>query len=351
MNKIPYDITFHPVWWHKFADVSFQERFFTDYTYRIEQDIKMRKTLYDYFGHLGLGEKNPHPRPIIDTDLVAGEYLQALLLGCKIMYFTDSYPETICKNMTDEEIEELVVPILSLNEDWMNIEEQMEKLQKDFGYVESHLDLHGVQNLALSLRGQQLFIDYYQNKKIAKKLLSICTEILIAVGQRIKKMSRFLSCGVTSIMHKINPEVYVTSNCTVEMVSDKIYEEFLLEWDIKLSQNFPIFGIHHCGQSTEHVAHVYKKVPNLSFLEVGAFSDIQKVRNVFPNIHLNLRYSPVKLKEITRKRLKEDLIKMIKEGSPTDKISFSCVGIDQNTPPEKIENFLITMKEINKEID
>jgi hypothetical protein len=350
MNKIPYDITLHPGWWHKFADVSFTERFFTDYIFRIEQDIKMRRTLYDFFGHLGWGEKLPQPRPIIDTDLVAGEYLQALLLGCKIKYFANSYPETICKNMTEEEVEELDVPRLDLNENWINIEEQMEKLQKNFGYVESHLDLHGVQNLALSLRGQQLFVDYYQNKKTAKRLLSICTKLLIAVGKRIKKRSRVLSCGVTSIMHKVNPKIYVTSNCTVEMVSDKIYEEFLLEWDIKLSQNFSPFGIHHCGQSTEHVAHVYKKIPNLSFLEVGAFSDIKKVRSVFPNIHLNLRYSPVKLKEITRKELKKYLMKMIEDSSPIDKISFSCVGIDQYTPPEKVENFLITMKEINNRI-
>ena len=41
---------------------------------------------------------------------------------------------------------------------------------------------------------------------------------------------------------------------------------------------------------------------------------------------------------------------MIEDSSPIDKISFSCVGIDQYTPPEKVENFLITMKEINNRI-
>lgn len=167
---------------------------------------------------------------------------------------------------------------------------------------------------------------------------------------RIKEKSNTLSCGVTSIMQQINPKMFVTSNCTVELVSQEIYEKHLLEWDKKLAKAFNSFGIHHCGQSAEHVAYGYKKVPNLSFLEVGAFSDIKKVSQIFPDISLNLRYSPVKLKEVTRKELKNNLLTMIKDGAPIERISVSCVGIDDTTPMHKVENFITTIQEISHEI-
>jgi len=346
INKIPYDITFHPKWWHKYASVSFKEDFFTNYKYRIEQDIKMRQTLFKFFGDLGFGNKNPKPRPIIDTDLVAGEYLQALLFGCNIKYYDDSFPEVLSKEISDKGIEQLVVPNLEENEHWLNIEDQIKILLEKYGYVESHLDLFGVQNLALNLRGQQLFIDYYNNPNLVNKLLSTVTDLLIRVGSRIGQVSTTLSCGVTGIMKQIDPRIYVTSNCTVEMVSQEIYEKYLLEYDKKLSKAFNKFGIHHCGKSTEHVVSGYKKVPNISFLEVGAFSDIKEVRQVFPETHLNLRYSPVKLKEISKRELKRDLMKMIKDAKPINKISISCVGIDDATQLNQIRNFLICIREI-----
>jgi hypothetical protein len=51
---IPYDITFHPKWWHKNAGVSFDKEFFFDNDYRIEADIRMRRILYEKFGEFGV---------------------------------------------------------------------------------------------------------------------------------------------------------------------------------------------------------------------------------------------------------------------------------------------------------
>lgn len=106
------------------------------------------------------------------------------------------------------------------------------------------------------------------------------------------------------------PDVYLTSNCTVEMISRKIYEDFLLPADIKLAEEFKPFGIHHCGQTMEHVADGYKKVKILAFAEVGAGSDILKVRQALPGVFLNLRYSPVKIKTATQSELMHELEEM-----------------------------------------
>ena len=52
-----YDITFHPSWWHENAVIDFTQQFFDDPEYRMEADVKMRKTLYEHFGDLGIGER------------------------------------------------------------------------------------------------------------------------------------------------------------------------------------------------------------------------------------------------------------------------------------------------------
>lgn len=81
-----YDITFHPSWWHKNAGVDFTQEFFDDPRYRMECDVRMRKTLYEHFGDYGIGDKEPKRRPLLGTDLLAAGYLHSEILGCRIRF-------------------------------------------------------------------------------------------------------------------------------------------------------------------------------------------------------------------------------------------------------------------------
>ena len=92
---------------------------------------------------------------------------------------------------------------------------QVKTLISRFGHVESYLDLCGVQNLAFALRGQELFIDYYENPRLAHHLLTVCTQTLIAVADRLRQYTSHISTGVSSILGKTAPQAYLTSNCTV----------------------------------------------------------------------------------------------------------------------------------------
>ncbi|MDD2502647.1 MAG: hypothetical protein PHG58_02145 [Clostridia bacterium] len=338
--KCCYDITFHPSWWYKNAGINFGKRFFYDSNYRIEADIHMRKCLYDKFGEFGLGEKEPNPRPIIDSDLVAGEYLQSMMLGCEIQFSDQNLPEVLCANLNESQIENIIEKDLSDYEGWKEIASQIDYLEEKFGFIESHIDLHGVQNLALDLRGMELFIDYYEQPQTAQKLLKTCAILIGRVGEYLSRRSQTLSAGVTSIMKQIDPSIFVTSNCTVEMVSNEVYETHLLQWDNYLASHFKGFGLHHCGKTMEHLIQGYSKVQNVCFLEVGAFSNIKKMRSAFPDTFLNLRYSPVRLKEVSPDELKSDIMLMLEDGYKKGKTSFSCVGIDADTSDEKIKEFL-----------
>lgn len=335
---VPIDITFHPKWWHKHTGVNFSEEFFEDPEYRISSDIRMRKTLYEKFRKFGLGEKNPEARPIMGSDLIASSYLFSAIMGCKVVFYADNPPEIICMNLNDEDARNYTVPDLGSNSYWKNTIRQFEYLESKYGYVLSHINLQGVQNLAFDIRGSNLFLDYYENPDIAGNLLNACTEIFLKAGGYITSKSGVLSHGVTAITAKVMPNVYLTSNCTVEMISQEHYEEFLLEYDIRLGKAFQPFGIHHCGQTMEHVVKGYAKVEALAFAEVGSGSDIKMVRKALPDVFLNLRYSPIALKNATEDEMMQTLKKMACAAG--SKFSISCVGIDDETDDMQVEMFL-----------
>lgn len=337
---IPYDITFHPKWWHKNAGVSFDKEFFFDNDYRIEADIRMRRILYEKFGEFGVGEKDPKPRPILGSDLIASGFLYSEILGCEVRYSKDNPPEVICASLSDEEVENLEYVDLKKDPLWQKVEKSIEGLLVKFGFVDACINLMGIQNIALDLRGQELYIDYYTNPELARKLLDVCTHLAIDIGKRLYEVSDTISAGVTGIVRKAVPDIYLTSNCSVDMVSLETYKEFLLPCDKALAKSFPEFGIHHCGKSMEHVVEGYREVPELKFAEVGAFSDIKRVREVLPDVFLNLRYSPVRLKNATFEELKYDIEKMVRDGYVKGLVSVSCVGIDDDVPDEKVRKFL-----------
>lgn len=336
------DVTFHPGWWNRHAGVCFTRDFFADPQVRIESDIMMRRTLFEKFGALGLGEEDPKARPILGSDLIASGFLYSEILGCEVRYSEADAPEVRCASIDDEEALKLTATPLDESPIWQNVENQIQTLCDKYGYVESAINLQGILNLALDLRGEQIFVDLLVNEELACNVFEECYKLTLAVGKRLSEVSSTLSGGVTAITKRLSlGKIYVHSNCSVEMISGSCYRQSLLEYDQRLSRDFQPYGIHHCGQSLEHVAQEYAEVPDLSFVEVGAGSDIAAVRESFPKTHLNLRYSPVKLVDVTVEQLRIDLRHMYERaGGAGSMASVSCVGIDADTPDSQVIAFL-----------
>ena len=187
--SIPVDITFHPRWWNKNAGVSF-DSFFLDPEYRIEADLKMRRTLFEKFGDLGFGERNPLPRPILGSDLIASGFLHSQILGCEIQFPPNDPPLVICQNLDEEGVYNLNITELENGSVWKQVCSQIDYLNNKFGYVESNINLMGVQNVALDIRGPDLFMDYYDNPDLANYLLKICAATSINIAAHLKKVSQ-----------------------------------------------------------------------------------------------------------------------------------------------------------------
>lgn len=334
-------ITFHPSWWHKYAGIHFTQEFFDDPEYRMECDIQMRKTLYEHFGAYGLGEKNPKKRPILGTDLLAAGYLHSELMGCKIIYKEDNSPQVLCQNLDEDSIEEIEVPKLDESPIWRRTQKQIDYLLEHYGYVEPCVNLMGIQNVAMDIMGQELLMAYYSAPEEVDKLLKKVTKLSLEVGRRFKDLSKDISGGVTAIIRQTSPETYLTSNCTVEMISNDLYETFLLKYDQMLADAFGNLGIHHCGGTMEHVVSGYGKIKGLSFAEVGAGSDMKAVRAGLSGVFLNARYSPVRLTAASSEEISQEVWELIQAGSnESGQISISCVGIDKDVSDEQIGYFL-----------
>ncbi len=332
------DITFHPSWWAN-KGFSFEEKFFTDCEYRMETDRHMRRVLYENYGDYGIGEKDPKPRPLIDSDLLAGEYLQAQIMGCNVEFYNDKLPYTHPLNAEHGEISQVSNMNINENRIWQKYKEQFEYLINKYKRVESYVDMHGVQNLALDLRGNLLYEDYICEPQSAEYFVKSALDCIKTVKEQVLKYTKSTSIGVTSIVKQFDPNLYVTSNCTCELISQSTYEEFLLYADKELSNTRP-FGIHHCGQTMEHLAKAYAKLKP-DFIEIGAGSNIEKTLECFDNIEMvNLRYSPLKLSTNTQSQIENDIDNMISKCSGIKHIGISCVGVDLNTSSDNIKTFL-----------
>ncbi len=343
-----YDITFHPSWWHKNAGVDFTQNFFDDPEYRMDCDVRMRRVLFEKFGEYGIGEEHPEKRPLLGTDLLAAGYLYSELMGCDIIYEPDNSPQVVCAHLDEDSIDDVEIPDLEKSEVWARTQKQIDYLKKEYGRVETYVNLQGIQNIAMDLMGQDVLMAYYSAPEEVDRLLCKITEFSIDVGKRFYALSDDVSGGVTAIIRQTRPLCYLTSNCSVEMVSNQIYEDFLLKYDQQLAEAFPHFAIHHCGRSMEHVVDGYSKVQNLEFAEVGAFSDIKAVREKLPGVFLNARYSPVRLMNAAKEDVEKEVAALAENGQENGGlVSISCVGIDSNMPDEQILSFLEACRKIS----
>ena len=340
------DVTFHPSWYHKHAGVEFDEKFFFDTAYRVEADRQMRRTLYRYFGDLGIGEQDPAPRPILFSDLLACGFLYSQLLGCEVVFKKDDAPQVLPANLTDAQVEALQAPDLDEHPLWQRVQSQIDGFLRNFDYVESAINLMGIQNVALDLRGEELLMGYYDDPDLNRHLFEVVTQLSLDIGRRLYAVSPVVSGGVTSIVKQVCPEVYLTSNCSVTMISNTQYCEHLLPYDLRLAEAFPCFGIHHCGSDTERVIEGYLQVPQLKFLEIGAGSDLTAVAKAIGDREILscIRYSPVALKTDSAEEMARKTDAAIAAFGSDSRLSFSCVGIDAGADISQVRAYLRTFR-------
>jgi hypothetical protein len=132
------------------------------------------------------------------------------------------------------------------------------------------------------------------------------------------------------------------------MISNETYEEFLLPYDIYLSERLQPYGIHHCGDNMEHVKEGFAKVEKCEFFDVGWGSNVAECREALPDAWFNIRLSPVKLMTDTKQEVKCDVETLILQAAPLEKVGVCCINMDAGIPDENIRAIFEVVKQYRR---
>jgi hypothetical protein len=335
-EPIPAEVIFNPHWWYRNYGISFDETFYFDRALRIQNDVKMRRALFERYR---LGGPHPRPRPIVGSEHVAGGFVMPALFGCKIQFAADAAPNPISLDLGAEEALAIATPDIATTWPMSQLIADMDSLQNEFGCVCGDFDLDGVLNTALRIRGQQFFMDFYEAPQLARHVLSVVTGAQIAVATYVRTRTGTLSLSTNRSTVNVDPGIFLHSNCSVQMVSPRIYEEFLFPYENRLAEELAPYGIHHCGDNLQLYAPCYARLP-VTFFDVGWGSDVARCRKELPNAFLNLRLNPVRMLQCTAAEIRGDAEQLLAAAGDTRNVGLCCINMDYGTPDENVRAML-----------
>jgi uroporphyrinogen-III decarboxylase len=342
-SLLPIGLVFNPRWWCLNYGISFDVDFFFNADIRIESERLMEKALYERYGEYGFGLELDKPIPVAGSRHIAGGFLVPALFGCEVRFSEDAAPWVVPANMTDEQVKQLKVPDIASSWPFKQLIQLLDKLEEKFGYVLGDFNTGGILNVALDLRGQQLYLDFYQQPDLVHRLFRVISETIVRIAQYVHSRTGSTSISVNRMISHFDTSIFLHGNCAVTQISPSTYENFLLPCEKSLSAQLQPYGIHHCGDNLQNYLTPYSQVP-LMFLDVGWGSDIALIRSGFPNTFLNLRLSPVRMLQVNQEELVQDVESLISVAGPLDHTGMCCINIDYGTPEDNIKAFIQQVK-------
>ena len=335
-------VGFYPSWWFRNYGISFGRDFFWNPDYRVDAQLKMQRILHERFGDVGMGSADPQPEGYIDYGMV----LLPEIFGCEVVFEDEAQPWAIPMNLSEEQVMQLEVPDLLSSPVMRRMVDQLSYLEEKYGRVTGSLNPTGVQNLALKLRGEELYIDYYTNPEVAEKVLEVSTEAILQLGRYLRDRLGILAPAVTPMAPE---DMFIEPNCTLAQVSNDTFERFLLRHESRLAEELHPFGIHHCGNGDELVPG-YAKIPHLDFLEVGPKTDLRRLREFMPRVHINARVDPVRMLNEAEEVIRADVREIVDTGGPLELLSVDAVGCDFGTPDANVRAMLQEAKAYSEQV-
>ena len=304
--------------------------------------LERQKFLYEQFGEFGIG--NPNPK-------ASGEYLNMIA-----RYSLDFVPHLLGVPLTtydgggftptplSEEAVQALKPVKFENTamaEW--IVRRYEKLKARYGCAVSSIALEGPLNLAYRIRGEEFFVDMYENEELAHHLLNVITETTMDIYRFQAKL--------------FGMESYTIANCLAStMLSPSNYAEFGLPYDQRLAEmSLELTGkvkavrMHHCDAVIDKFIPHYAAISQLTQVEARTTSDYGLIRTCLPDTTMSaivnckaLATKPISelLKEDIEPALREDITESI------DMWSFSV-----ETSPERLKDILRGIRKLCKQYD
>jgi hypothetical protein len=346
-GPLPVEIVLHPSWWHAHAGIDFDEDFFYHPARRVESERRMEKVLHDRFGAHGLGADRDRDLPIIGAVHNAAGYLVSEMFGCEVRYRADAPPDVVPANRERLDVDP-EAPFRSAA--FKRFERLCDALKQRYGYLLGDVGWAGVLNLALDLRGQDLFLDMADTpERVASEFHNLASAIerFVAV---VESETGSSSVSVNRTVRHFRRPVYLHSECSNTMISAGAYEQFLLPVDAAWSERHRPFGIHHCGKDPHRLAGSYAKVPHLDFLDLGWGGDVAKIREHLPHTFLNIRLDPVGITRQTPEEIGATIVRLVGESGNPWLTGVCCINMDSTVTDAQVAAIFETVEGLRWEL-
>ncbi len=345
-KRLPVDIVFHPDWWYKNTGISFDKDFFYDPRRRVDDEQKMEQELFERFGDLGLGEDHDKKIPQIGAVHLASGYLLSEMLGCKVEYYDDAPPQVICahRDSLDINVEEAF-----RSPAFKRFESLVEELKKRYGYVAGDVNWGGVLNIAIDIRGEEIFTDMVMEPEKANIFFKKIAEIIDKFIWYVQTNTGSSSISVNRSARIFDYPVAIHSECSHTMISEDDYRRFFLPIDKEWSMRHKPYGIHYCGKDPHRMAKAFSEIERLTFLDVGWGGDVALLRKFLPNTFLNIRLNPVEIQRYTIDELKKNISERVTAGGKDLTLTgICCVNMDKNVSDERIREIFQVAESLKK---
>lgn len=346
-KPLPVDVVFHPAWWHKNAGISFDESFFYDPLRRVADERKMEQVLYDRFGSLGLGADHDKDLPQVGAVHLASGFLLSEMLGCKVEYYEDAPPQVLCAHRDSLDFD---ADDAFRSPAFLRLVRLIETLKSRYGYVVGDINWGGVLNLAIDMRGEEIFTDMLLAPEKAEVFFRKIAYVIDRFVWYIQTQTGSSSISVNRSARLFDYPVAIHSECSHTMISEDDYRRFFLPIDKEWSCRHKPYGIHYCGKDPHRMASAFAEIERLTFLDVGWGGDVALLRRYLPDTFFNIRLNPVEIQKYPY----DELVKNIRErvmasGDALTKTGLCCVNMDQDVTDRRIFEIFHVAEEIIKE--
>lgn len=345
-DLLPVEFVLHPSWWHAHAGITFDRDFFFHPAKRVETERKMEQVLYERFGQYGFGRDHDRDLPVIGAVHNAAGFFVSEMLGCEVRYRPDAAPEVVPAGLARLKID-VEQPFQSLA--MKRFVALRDQLKARFGYLVGDINWGGVLNIALDLRGQDVFLDMIDDPERTKVEFRKIAAVIERFVSGIEAETGSSSISVNRTVRHIRPAVFLHSECAHTMISVRHYEEFILPIDTEWSRRHRPFGIHHCGNDAHRFAAAYAKIPHLDFLDVGWGSDVAVLRRHLPNTFLNLRLDPVRMSQWTPAEIRNIVRRLVYASDNPWLTGVCCINMDHTVRDDQIRAMLDAVAELREE--
>ena len=303
----------------------------------------MECTLYERWGSFGIGSRTSRPE-VGAVHLAAGFLIQEML-GCQVVYRENHPPQVI----PDQQERLHVDPVAAFqSQAFRDFELLCDRLVAEHGYVTGDVNFSGILNIALDLRGQDLFMDMHADPEAVQQQFDNIAEVITRFVDFVQTKTGTSSISVNRNVRHLPRPVMLHSECSHTMISQQDYERFLLRYDLAWSRRYDAFGIHYCGADPHRHAAAFARIPQLRFVDVGSGGDIAVMRRHLPEAFLNLRLNPVTLGQQTQNEIRGTILDMVNASGTPHLTGICCINMDDQVGDDCVNAIFETVDELRR---